>query len=121
MEAEENKKSIEVVELKVSELNNQFGNPRRIDKKGLDSLQNSLDRLGDFGVIVIDENNSIIAGNQRVAVLKKQNPDTKVLCKRLVGYTTAEKRAVNMQISQKMKLDCVILTIGRGKGQGELV
>lgn len=107
MEADtkDEKKRIEVVELKVSELNNQFGNPRRIDKKGIDSLKNSLDRLGDFGVIVIDENNSIIAGNQRVSVLKKQDPDTKVLCKRLVGYTTAEKRAVNIKDNRHEGLD----------------
>lgn len=98
-------KKIEVVELKVSELNNQFGNPRRIDKKGLDSLQNSLDRLGDFGIIVIDENNSIIAGNQRVKVLKQKDPETKVLCKRLVGYSTAEKRAVNIKDNRHEGLD----------------
>lgn len=93
----DNNKKIEVVELKVSELNNQFGNPRKIDNKGLKSLKDSLDRFGDFGVIVIDENNSILSGNQRVAVLKKENPDAKVLCKRLVGYSTAEKRAVNIK------------------------
>lgn len=103
MEADE--KRIEVVELKVSELNNQFGNPRRIDKKGLKNLEESLDRLGDFGVIVIDENNSIIAGNQRVSVLKKIDPDRKVLCKRLVGYTKAEKRAVNIKDNRHEGLD----------------
>jgi len=93
----DNNKKIEVVELKVSELNNQFGNPRKIGSKGLKSLKDSLDRFGDFGVIVIDENNSILSGNQRVAVLKRDNPDAKVLCKRLVGYSTAEKRAVNIK------------------------
>lgn len=96
MEANSDKR-IEVVELKVSELNNQFGNPRKIDKKGLESIKNSFDRLGDFGVIVIDENNSIIAGNQRVSVLKNKDPNTKVLCKRLIGYTKAEKRAINIK------------------------
>lgn len=90
-------KKIEVVEIKISELNNQFGNPRKIDSKGIKSLQNSLEMLGDFGVIVIDENNSIIAGNQRVSVLRSKNPDAKVLCKRLIGYTKAEKRAVNIK------------------------
>lgn len=93
----DNNRKIEVVELKVSELNNQFGNPRKIGSKGLKSLKDSLDRFGDFGVIVIDENNSILSGNQRVAVLKRDNPDAKVLCKRLVGYSTAEKRAVNIK------------------------
>jgi len=99
VENEENK-NIEIVELKVSELNNQFGNPRKIDKKGLQAIEESLDRLGDFGVIVIDENNSIISGNQRVAVLKKKDPDTKVLCKRLLNYSKAEKRAINIKANR---------------------
>lgn len=90
-------KRIEVVELKVSELNHQFGNPRKIKKKGIEEIKNSLDRTGDWGVIVIDENNSVIAGNQRVKVMMSENPDTKVLCKRLIGYTKAEKRWINIK------------------------
>lgn len=105
MENNEDPKNIETVELKVSELNNQFGNPRKIDKKGLQNLEESLDRFGDFGVIVIDENNSIISGNQRVAVLKKKDPETKVLCKRLVGYSTAEKRAINIKSNRHEGVD----------------
>ena len=50
-----------------------------------------------LGVIVIDENNNVIAGNQRVTVLQKKDPDMKVLCKRLVGYSTAEKKIINVK------------------------
>ena len=90
-------KKIEVVELKVSELKNDFGNPRKINKKKLEELEQSLDTYGDFGLILVDEENNIIAGNQRVAVLKSKDEDTKVLCKRLVGYTEAELRAINIK------------------------
>ncbi len=90
-------KKIEVVELKVSELKNDFGNPRKINKKKLDELEQSLDTYGDFGLILVDENNNIIAGNQRVSVLKNKDEDTKVLCKRLIGYTEAELRAINIK------------------------
>ncbi len=90
-------KRIEVVTMKVRELSSSFGNPRKITRKGREKLQDSLERFGDFGLIVIDENNNIIAGNQRVSVLMEESPDTEVLCKRLIGYTDAEKRAINIK------------------------
>ena len=49
-------KRIEIIELPVSELKTEFGNPRKpLKKKAKEKLKESLDNLGDFGVIVIDE------------------------------------------------------------------
>lgn len=90
-------KRIETVELPVSELKNGFGNPRKIKKKKKEELQESLNTFGDFGLILIDEENKIIAGNQRCAVLKEMDPDRVVLCKRLIGYSNAELRAINIK------------------------
>lgn len=90
-------KKIEVVELQVKDLKNELGNPRKINKKKLEELEQSLDTYGDFGLILVDENNNIVAGNQRVSILKTKDPETKVLCKRLVGYTEAELRAINIK------------------------
>lgn len=90
-------KRIEVVELPVSELKTEFGNPRKpLKKKAKEKLKESLDNLGDFGVIVIDEKNNIISGHQRISILM-ENPDTQVLCKRLVGYTESELKAINIK------------------------
>lgn len=90
-------KRIETVELSVSELGTGFGNPRKISRKKKEELRESLENYGDFGLIVVDEHNDIIAGNQRVSILKEKNPDTVVLCKRLIGYTKAELRAINLK------------------------
>lgn len=90
-------KRIEVVEMKVSELNEDFGNPRKVTKQKLTELESSLTDFGDFGIVVIDENNSIISGNQRVKVLREKDPDATVLCKRLIGYSKSEKRAINIK------------------------
>ena len=90
-------KRIEVVRKKVSELNTAFGNPRKIDKKKFEELKQSMLVYGDFGIFLIDENDSVIAGNQRLAVLQSIDPDTEILCKRLVGYTQAELRAINIR------------------------
>jgi len=99
MEDDENKqkKRIEVVTKKVSELSTSFGNPRKILRKKKEELRDSLDMFGDFGVIVIDEDNNIISGNQRVSVLMEQDPDAEVLCKQLIGYSEAEKRCINIK------------------------
>lgn len=95
---EKKKKRIDVVELKVSDLKHNFPNPRKpLTAKNRAALEESLKRLGDFGVIVIDDENNIISGNQRCKILHQLNPDTKVLCKRLVGYTDAEKKAINVK------------------------
>lgn len=90
-------KRIEIVELKVSELKTDFGNPRKITKKKKDELRESLYALGDFGLFLIDEHNNIIAGNQRASILREDKPDTVVLCKRLIGYTESELRAINIK------------------------
>lgn len=91
-------KKIEVVELPISELKDSLGNPRRITTKKKKELQKSLKEFGDFGVIVIDEDNNIISGHQRVeAIYATKGNDPKVLCKRLVGYTEPEKRAINIK------------------------
>ena len=90
-------KRIETVELPVSELKNGFGNPRKIKKKKKEELQESLNTFGDFGLILIDEENNIIAGNQRCAILKEMDPNRIVLCKRLIGYSNAELRAINIK------------------------
>lgn len=90
-------KKIEVIELPVSEIRDDFGNPRKVTQKKLEELNASLEEFGDFGVIVVDENNDVISGNQRVKVLKEKNPDEVVLCKRLIGYSKSEKRAINIK------------------------
>lgn len=90
-------KRIETVEMKVSDIKTGFGNPRKINKKGLDDLKDSLERFGDFGILLIDEGNNIIAGNQRLKIMREKDPDMLVTCKRLIGYTDNELKAINIK------------------------
>ena len=90
-------KRIETVELQVKDLKTGFGNPRKIKKKKREELERSLDEFGDFGLILVDEHDNIIAGNQRVSILKDKDPETVVLCKRLIGYSEAELKAINIK------------------------
>ena len=90
-------KKIEVVRMKVKDIRNGFGNPRKITSKKKEELEKSLDDFGDFGLILIDEHNDVIAGNRRVSILKEKDPDTEVLCKKLIGYTESELKAINIK------------------------
>ena len=90
-------KRIEVVTLKARDLKTGFGNPRKIGKKKLEELEASLDAYGDFGIFLVDEQNNVIAGNQRLSIIMKRNPEQELLCKRLIGYTESELRAINIK------------------------
>ena len=85
------------MQVPVSELKNEFGNPRKISKKKREELKQSLDTFGNFGVILIDEDFNIIAGNQRASVIADEDPEAVVHCKQLVGYTEAELKAINIK------------------------
>lgn len=91
-------KRIEVCKVRAGDLKTGFGNPRKISKKGLEELERSFEMLGDFGIYLIDERDNIIGGNQRLkVVLRKYGPDTMLDCKRLIGYTDEELRAINIK------------------------
>lgn len=88
---------IETGEMRVGDIKTGFGNPRKIGKKKREELKRSLIQFGDFGIFVIDENDDVIAGNMRREILNEIDPDTIVQYKRLIGYTEAEKRAINIK------------------------
>lgn len=90
-------KKIETIELRARDINNKFGNPRKISAKKVKELKESLDTFGDFGCFVVDENNSVISGNQRLSIIQQEDPDRILTCKRLIGYSTAEKKAINIK------------------------
>lgn len=90
-------KKIEVCEIPVTDLKFDFGNPRKISKKKKEELRESLEEMGDFGSFIIDEHNNVIAGNQRAHILQEFHSDATVLCKKLIGYSKAELRAINLK------------------------
>lgn len=90
-------KKIEVVEMKACDIKTGFGNPRKISKKKRDELKRSMEAFGDFGCFLIDEDNNVIAGNQRLSIINETNPDQIILCKRLIGYTKSELKAINIK------------------------
>lgn len=92
-------KRIEVVQRRVGDLKLDFGNPRKIKKQKREDLEDSLEKYDDFGIIVINEQNQVLGGNQRVTIFQRKNPDKIVTCKMLIGYTTAEQKYVNIKLN----------------------
>lgn len=89
-------KRIEVCKMRVGDLKHNFGNPRKISKKKAEELERSMDLFGDFGVFVVDDHNNVIAGNQRSIILARRDPDIEVDVKKLIGYSEAELRSINI-------------------------
>lgn len=92
-------KRIELVKRKVKDLRLDFGNPRKIKSKKKKDLAASLETYGDFDIIVINEQNQVIGGNQRVTILKEKDPEIVVDCKMLIGYTDQEQKYVNIKLN----------------------
>ena len=91
-------KRIELCKMRAGDIKTDFGNPRKITKAKLEELEQSMVDHGDFGIYLIDEKDNVISGNQRLkVVLEKFGPDTVLDCKRLIGYSKAELRAINVK------------------------
>lgn len=98
MENEKQEKRIETVIKKLEDIKTTFGNPRKISKKKTEELKQSLEMFGDFGIFLLNEKDEIIGGNMRLMVLKEMKPlDFEITCKRLIGYTDAELKAINIK------------------------
>lgn len=97
MSEEKKERRIETLEMRVGDIKFEFGNPRKIRKKKKEELERSLEHYGDFGLFLIDEHDNAIAGNQRAMILAAEDPNRMVLCKRLIGYSEADLKAINIR------------------------
>jgi len=84
---------VEIKKMKLSDLIPTTKNPRKISKEDLGRLQKSVKafpKMLDIREIVIDENNRILGGHQRVKALLA-NGETEVNVKVVSGLTEKEK------------------------------
>ena len=57
---------------KISELKGWNKNPRKIKADKLDELSRSIEELGNFEPLVINLDNTVISGNQRLKIYQRQ-------------------------------------------------
>lgn len=84
---------VEVLELDLNDLTLSEKNPRTISKKDFAVLKKSIKdfpSMLEVREIVVDENNRVLGGHQRIKALQAQGK-TKVKVKRVTGWTDEEK------------------------------
>ena len=69
-------KRIEMCKMVAKDIKTGFGNPRKITKAKREELKESILVHGDFGIFVIDEQDNIICGNQRLSVIQEIDETT---------------------------------------------
>ncbi len=89
----------EIVKRRARDLRLDFGNPRKVKKQRREDLEKSLETYGDFDIIVINEQNQVLGGNQRVKYFQRVDPDAMLDCKMLIGYTLPEQKYVNIKLN----------------------
>ena len=85
--------TVEVLELDLNDLTLSEKNPRTISKKDFAVLKKSIKdfpSMLEVREIVVDENNRVLGGHQRIKALQAQGK-TKVKVKRVSGWTEEEK------------------------------
>ena len=88
----------EICKIRAGDIKFGLGNPRKISQKKMQELEESLSSYGDFGIFLIDDQNNIVGGNQRLkAVIKLWGEDTMLDAKRLIGYTKSELKSINIK------------------------
>lgn len=84
---------VKVFEAKIDDLIPTTKNPREITKKDFDTLKRSIKNFPSMmkvREVVIDENNRVLGGHQRLKALQAQGK-TKVLVKQVIGWTEEQK------------------------------
>src|SRR3990167_5714706 len=71
-------------------------NPRTLDDKGFEDIKNSLNQDGDWGVLVIDTDGTVISGNQRLKAVEGE-VDVKVPNRKL---TLKERRRIALRANR---------------------
>ena len=79
--------------MKIDDLMENPKNPRKIKKEDLQTLEKSLTEfpeMKEIREVVIDENNTILGGHQRVAAMKSIG-ETEVYVKQVIGLSEEQK------------------------------
>ena len=76
---------------RVKDLREHELNPRKLSKKQKKDLQTSLERFSLAEIPAINTDNTIIAGHQRISLLKEKNPETEIEVRVPERQLTAEE------------------------------
>ena len=90
---------MQIETIKSNELKYFEGNPRQISKEELEKLKNSIKRFGFVDPIIIDENNVVLGGNQRLTASRELSI-SEVPCVRVTNLNPNEKASLNIALNK---------------------
>lgn len=90
---------MQIENIKISELKHFEGNPRTISDADKKNLQASIKKFGFVDPAIIDENNVILGGNQRIDAARELGM-VEVPCVRVQGLSDSEKKALNIALNK---------------------
>lgn len=93
-------KSQKIIEVKISDLKQMPGNPRKISEQEMNKLKKSIQEFGYVDLIVVDEYNTVIGGNQRLQALQQIDIQVPIKAVQLTGYSDSEKKALNIALNK---------------------
>ena len=85
--------------IKIEELKHFKENPRKISKEELENLKKSIQKFGMVDPLIIDGNNIVIGGNQRLVAAKEMSLKD-IPCVRVLNLTDNEKKALNLALNK---------------------
>lgn len=91
----------QVVEIPFKNLKGMIGNPRHITPEEQEALKKSILKFGYVDLLIVDENDTILGGNQRYQVMKKLVEDEEDLIQvvRVQGLSEDDKKALNIALN----------------------
>jgi ParB-like chromosome segregation protein Spo0J len=89
---------MQIEKRKVSELKFYPGNPRKISPETLEKLKNSIKEFGIVDPLVINKNNEVIGGNQRLKAIRELGI-TEVDCV-VVDLSKSKEKALNVALNK---------------------
>ena len=89
---------MEIEKRKVNELKYYPGNPRKIDKRMFEKLINSIKEFGNVEPLVINLNNEVIGGNQRLRALRELGINEVDVV--IVDLPKSKEKALNLALNK---------------------
>lgn len=93
-------KAKEIIKVDIAALVEFKGNPRQISAEELTRLKKSIETYGMVLPVVIDENNTVIGGHQRLRAMKEMGQAGEIDAVRITGYTESEKKSLNIALNK---------------------
>lgn len=88
--------------IKISDLNPAKYNPRKISEKQKENLSNSLEKFSVVDPIIINLDNTIIGGHQRISILKSKGIDEVDVRFPSRFLEESEEKELNLRLNQNL-------------------